>query len=149
MFLSREKEARKYLYKTIPFPTFFPKKNLVYTWRYMETKQPQEQAPHLSIVEQKKMEAGKFVADKIDTLMQDNAELSLLNAARQVYEEVKGQNYREEQASAKLLEYLTMQNEVDLRKGEILETYQALSSVISGKNTSTSSANDDKYLVAA
>jgi hypothetical protein len=115
----------------------------------METKQPQEQAPQLSIVEQQKIEAGKFVADKIDTLMQDNAELSLLNAARQVYEEVKGRNYREEQASAKLLEYLTMQNEVDLRKGEILETYQALSSVISGKNTSTSSANDDKYLVAA
>ena len=115
----------------------------------METKQSHEQEPQLSIVEQKKMEAGKFIADKIDTLMQDNKELSLLSATRQIYEEVKGQNYREEQASAKLLEYLTMQNEVDLRKGEILETYQALSSVIGRKNSSADSANDDKYLVAA
>lgn len=109
----------------------------------------QEQAPQLSIVEQQKIEAGKFVASRIETLMNVDPELSLLKAAHQVYEEVKGQSYREEQASAKLLEYLTMRNEVDLREEEIATTYGVLSSVITEVGSARKAANGDKYLVAA
>jgi hypothetical protein len=113
----------------------------------------QEQAPQLSIVEQKKMEAGKFVASRIEALMKEDQEMSLLNATRQVYEEVKTHDYRSEQAVAKLLEYLTMQNEVSMRGEELIKSYDALSSVVTQKDqagsfTEKHSANDDKYLVA-
>ena len=113
----------------------------------------QEKEPQLSIVEQKKMEAGKFVASRIEALMQEDQEMSLLNATRKVYEEVKTHDYRNEQAVAKLLEYLTMQNEVSMRGEELIKSYDALSSVVAREKSVVSpqqqqSANDDKYLVA-
>ena len=113
----------------------------------------QEKEPQLSIVEQKKMEAGKFVAERMETLISNDPSLSTLTAAHKVYEEVKGQLYREEQAVAKLLEYLTMQNEVSMRGEELIKSYDALSSVVAREKSVVSpqqqqSANDDKYLVA-
>lgn len=103
----------------------------------------QEEAPKLSIVEQKKAIAAEFVARRIETLKQEKG-LSLLASAREVYEEVKGQDYREEQAVAKLLEYLEMQNELSLRKQEIKGGYPELFTF-----TENVAANDEKYLVAA
>jgi hypothetical protein len=141
-------------YKISILQILFTKKNLVYTRRYMDTiNQKQEQAPQLSIVEQKKMEAGKFVAERMETLISNDPSLSTLTAAHKVYEEVKGQLYREEQAVAKLLEYLTMQNEVSMRGEELIKSYDALSSVVAREKSVVSpqqqqSANDDKYLVA-
>ncbi len=104
------------------------------------------QAPQISLVERQKSEAGKFVAGRLESIMKEDSSLSLLTAAHKVHEEVKGNNYREEQAIAKVLEYLTMKNEVDMRGGEITRTYGALSSVVEGRS---GAANDEKYLVAA
>jgi hypothetical protein len=107
----------------------------------------QEKAPQLSIVEQKKMEAGKFVASRIKELMNEDKEMSFLKATHQVYEEVKGQLYREEQAVAKLLEYLTKSNEVDMQGQEIIRTYPHLDGVVSGKitNASKEAANAKRF----
>lgn len=103
----------------------------------------QEEAPKLSIVMEKKETAAKFVADRVLALQKEK-NLSLLASAREVYEEVKGQGYREEQAVAKLLEYLEMQNDLSLRKTEIEENFSGMSAL-----TEKPSLNDEKYLVAA
>lgn len=109
----------------------------------MENLNNQEQAP-VSIIEQQKKEAGIFVTDRITSLSQEK-NINNLEAARMVYEEVKGNDYRKEQASAKLLEYLDMANEVDMREKEIINLYPAMNTIISGGNAS----NDEKYLVSA
>ncbi len=109
----------------------------------MENLNNQEQAP-VSIIEQQKKEAGIFVTSRINSLIQEN-NVSNLEATRMVYEEVKGNDYRKEQASAKLLEYLNMANEVDLREKEIVNLYPAMNTIINGRPAS----NDDKYLVSA
>lgn len=98
-----------------------------------------------SIIERQKQEASAFVTERISSLINEK-NISKLNAARQVYEEVKGRDYRQEQATAKLLELLEMQNEVDLRTQEIVETYPDMARVITNES---GVANDDKYLVAA
>ncbi len=104
----------------------------------------QEQAPKvLSIIEQQKAAAAEFVANKINSIQNEQG-ISVLAAARQVYEEVKGQAYREEQAVAKLLEYLHMQNELSLRKNEIETTFPKFNSF-----TEKHAANDERYSVAA
>lgn len=122
----------------------------VYTPLYMENIN-QEQAPKvLSIIEQQKAAAAEFVANKIDSIQNEQG-ISVLAAARQVYEEVKGQAYREEQAVAKLLEYLHMQNELSLRRSEI-ETFSPCLSRYTDvpvANTNTPAANDERYSVAA
>ncbi|MCF7843538.1 hypothetical protein K9M47_01425 [Candidatus Gracilibacteria bacterium] len=109
----------------------------------MENPNNQEQAP-VSIIEQQKKEAGSFVTSRINSLIQEN-NLSNLEAARVVYKEVKGNDYRKEQASAKLLEYLNMANEIDMREKEIVSTYPSMNTIINIKPAS----NDDKFLIAA
>lgn len=103
----------------------------------------QEQGPSLSIVEKQKEEASRFVAERIGEIKSEKG-VSILHAARQVYEEVKGEKYREEQATAKLLEFLNLQNEIVLRKKEITGTFPGLAHLIT-----EDSSNDDKYLLAA
>jgi hypothetical protein len=103
----------------------------------------QEKGPSLSIVEQKKGEASKFIAGRIEEVKSEKG-ISILDAARQVYEEVKGQDYRKEQAAVKLLELLNLQNDIALREKEITGAFPALSHLVSN-----STANDEKYLVAA
>ena len=68
--------------------------------------------------------------------------LGTLEAAKVVYEEVKGQKYREEQVAVKLLEYLEMKNELSMRGGELERI--GLGSLV-GKEA----LNDDKFLLAA
>lgn len=115
----------------------------MYTLDYMENIN-QEQTPQMvSIVEQQKAEAAKFIATKINSLQQERG-MSVLDATRAVYEEVKGNSYREEQAVSKLLEFLQMQNEVSLRGDEIIHSYSELSRYVSSP---TASANDDKFLI--
>lgn len=97
-----------------------------------------------SVVEKQKEEAAKFVAHKIEAFRHEK-NVSLLDATRRIYEEVKGHSYREEQAVIKLLEYLNMQNELDLRKSEIKNTFPGLFTF----TNASSAANDDKYSVAA
>ena len=109
----------------------------------MENQPTLETKGELSIVEQKKAAAAEFIAGRVEALKQEKG-LSLLASAREVYEEVKGQDYREEQAIAKLLEYLEMQNELSLRKQEIKDTFSSLSTF-----TENDAVHDQKYLVAA
>lgn len=107
-------------------------------------KNNQEQSPKVtSIVEQQKAEASKYVANRIDAFQQEQG-VSVLDAARKVYEEVKGNSYREEQAVSKLLEFLQMQNEVSLRGSEIINSYTELRRYVS---PSTTSVNEDKFLL--
>lgn len=103
----------------------------------------QEQTPTLSTVEQQKEVAGEFVANRIEDMKQER-NIGTLEAAKLVYEEVKGQNYREEQAAAKLLEFLNLQNELDLREKEIKSMSSSL-----GRYTNATITNDEKYLVSA
>lgn len=110
----------------------------------------QETEPSLSIVEQKKQEAGRFVAARIEELMKEGK--SVLAAARQVYEEVKGHDYRNEQAVAKLLELLEIQNKRDLHMGELSKVYKAMEKFVDGLPetdgaSENPAANDNKYLV--
>jgi hypothetical protein len=60
-----------------------------------------------------------------------------------VYEEVKGNDYRKEQATAKLLEYLSLANEVGLREEEIVTAYPNFASFVK----KGAPANDARYLV--
>lgn len=103
----------------------------------------QEQRPLLSIVEKQKEEASKFVAERIVEIKAEKG-VNVLVAVREVYEEVRGQKYREEQAVAKLLEFLNLQNEVELRGKEIVDIFPGLAHLV----TKTSS-DDEKYLVVA
>jgi hypothetical protein len=119
---------------------------VVYTYFYMGTIE-QEKAPTLSVVDSKKNEAANFVQGRITALMRGEA-ISSLDAARRVYEEVRGNDYRQEQATAKLLELLTMRNEVDMRTEEIERTYPSLMSVID-IGEQGSATNDERYKVAA
>ena len=102
------------------------------------------QEPTMSVVERQKLEASEFVADRINELMKENK--SSLEAARIVYEEVKGNEYRKEQATAKLLEFLTLANEVHLRSGEINTKYPAFTGIVANVNFNNSPENDAKYL---
>lgn len=103
----------------------------------------QEQTPTLSIIEQQKEIAGEFVANRIEVIKQEK-NIGTLEAAKLVYEEVKGEKYREEQAIAKLLEFLNLQNELGLREEEIKRTYSKFSGIVNNH-----SAKDEKYLVSA
>lgn len=113
----------------------------------METMHHNEapQQEQLSIVEQKKQEASLFVEQRITTLMQEENS-SLLHAVHRVYEEVKGNDYRKEQATAKLLEYLSLANEVGLREEEIVTAYPNFASFVE-RPLEGVPANDDRYLV--
>ena len=104
--------------------------------------------PQLSIVERNKKEAGEYVAHKIEQLMSDEG-VSSLAAARSVYEMVKGNDYRQEQAAAKLLELLNLQNEIDTRSKEIQDNYGSMSKFTMKGTSNNMAANDEKYLVAA
>ncbi len=110
----------------------------------MENLNNQEKSPkQLSVVEQQKEIAGEFVMSRIESIRQEK-NIGVLEAAKLVYEEVKGENFREEQATAKLLEFLNLQNELGLREEEIKRTYSKLSSLVNNR-----ASNDDKYLVSA
>lgn len=114
----------------------------------MHHNEAQEKAPQqeqLSIVEQKKQEASLFVEQRVTSLMQEE-NTSLLSAVHRVYEEVKGNDYRKEQATAKLLECLSLANEVGLREEEIVRVYPNLSSFVK-KYSEEEAANDARYLV--
>jgi hypothetical protein len=111
---------------------------------------PIEMVPKLSNIEKEKAVAAEFVATRIESLIKEK-DLSLLASAREVYEEVKGHAYREEQAVAKLLEYLQKQNELYLlqdevkrREGEIKNDFPGISHL-----TRRTAANDELYSVAA
>jgi hypothetical protein len=107
----------------------------------METPNIQEQPP-ISNRERERSEAGKVVADRIVALINERG-VSVLDATKSVYEEVKGKDYRQEEATAKLLEYYEIVHEAELRRGELSRTYPAV------KNINGDASNDDKYLVAA
>lgn len=101
-----------------------------------------ETQPQLSVIEQKKREAGVFVANKLQELQKEGK--SKLEAAKIIYEQVKGNDFREEQALAKLLEYFNLRNEVDNRAVEIGKEYPALSFTLQAE---LPSANDEKYSI--
>lgn len=113
--------------------------------RHMETIK-QEGEPKLSIVEEQKEIASKFVAERINTLQKEKG-LSLLSAVREVYEEVKGQSYREEQAAALLLLVLEKRNEADTVQQEAFLRYPIFAGIVG--DSEISAANDEKYLIAA
>jgi len=120
----------------------------VYTLVIMMEQKNQESEPVLvSLVEKQKEAASEFVLTRIEEI-QNEKNMSALAAVREVYEEVKGQKYREEQAVAKLLEYLNVRNEADLRKEEIKEVYPKFNTIVDS-HSGDPSANDEKYLVAA
>lgn len=105
-----------------------------------------ETVPGLSVVEQKKREAAEFVAGRIETIVNEKG-LSLLAAAREVYEEVKGEKYREEQAAGLLLNALEKRNEADMAEKEVTQIYSHFAGIIG--NRKTTSSNDERYLIAA
>lgn len=105
-----------------------------------------ETQPFVSI-EKQKHEAGEYIAHAIETLMSEGT-MSPLAAAQSVYETVKGNDYRKEQAAVKLLELLTLESEVSLRQQEIRNMYPAMENFIN-QASGQSAANDEKYLVAA
>ena len=107
----------------------------------METPNIQEQSP-TSNRERERSEAGKVIADRIVALINERG-VSVLDATKSVYEEVKGKDYRQEEAAAKLLEYYEIVHEAELRRGELSRSYPAV------KNINGDASNDDKYLVAA
>lgn len=101
-----------------------------------------KQAPEkISLVEQQKLEASRFVSSRIEELM-NQKNLGTLEASKVVYEEVKGHDYRKEQTIAKLVEYLEIQNELSMRGGE-------LERIGLGAFLGKESANDARYTVAA
>lgn len=106
----------------------------------------QETQPLISI-EKQKLEAGEYVAHAIKVLMNDG-ELNHCAAAQAVYETVKGNDYRKEQAAIKLLELLDLEDQVRLRQQEIRAAYPAMDDFINQASIQ-SVANDEKYLVAA
>ena len=103
------------------------------------------QEPTLSLKEMQLKEADLFISNRINELAKEG--LSFLAAVRKIYEEVKGQKYREEQVAAKLLELLAAQNEVDMRTKEIVQIAPDVAKAIN--NFSEAAANDDRYKVAA
>jgi hypothetical protein len=105
----------------------------------------QEKISTVSTIEKQKVEASEFIANRIEEIKGEN-NISTLVAAHQVYEEVKGVSYREEQAVAKLLEFLNLQNELGLRAEEITEKFPGLTQIVT---KGVVSANNEKYLVAA
>ena len=111
----------------------------------METMK-QETAPVLSIVMEKKDVAAQFIAGKIETLVSEKG-LSVLDAAREAYEEVKGEKYREEQAAGLLLHALEKRNEADMVEKEVTQIYPHFANIIGDRKTTSS--NDERYLVAA
>ncbi len=99
-----------------------------------------EVEPQLSTIEQQKREAGVFVANKLKELQQEGK--SKLEAAKMIYDEIKGNDFRKEQALAKLLEYFNLREDVDNRAIEIGTEYPALSVMLLEEQPV---ANDAKY----
>lgn len=111
--------------------------------RHMETLSHEPQ-PIVSIVEQKKLEAAELTSRKIQELIDGGK--SKVEAAKDVYESVKGHEYYEEQALAKLLEYFNLQKELDNRAVEIGTKYGAYTVLLDGA-VEVPAVNDSKYTV--
>ncbi len=106
----------------------------------------QEPQPIVSIVDQRKLEAAEFTFQKIKELVDGGK--SKVEAAKMVYESVKGNEYREEQALAKLLEYFNLKEEVDNRAVELKSKYPAYSAFFDNdKVIDTPAANDAKFAI--
>lgn len=106
----------------------------------------QEPQPIVSTVEQKKLEAAEFTFQKIKELVE--AGKSNVEATKIVYESVKGNEFREEQALAKLLEYFNLKEEVDNRAVELKSTYPAYSAFFDNDEViDTPAANDARFAV--
>jgi hypothetical protein len=111
-----------------------------------EPKLSQEQAPQLSIVEQKRQIAEKAVEERVKTLMEADKTLSSVDAFSKVYEEVKGNDYYSEQMLAKFLKLFETKEEAEKLTKEIGVKYPAVSKIFNNK---AEASNGDKYLVAA
>ncbi len=102
---------------------------------------PQQEARFISTIEQEKKKAGEFVKTRIQELQAEGK--SKLEAVKIVYDTVKGHEYRQEQALAKLLEYFNLKEEVSNRAIEIKTQYPAFSILVEEEYPA---ANDKKYM---
>jgi hypothetical protein len=108
----------------------------------METmNQRQEKEPQLTKIEGERMDAMRSALERIEDLIKEGK--GNVEAARIFLEEVKGKDYRLEQAAAKLLDRFEMRAELGRRDAEIARFSP-------GFKYDTEAANDqhyDKYLV--
>lgn len=104
------------------------------------------QLPKAPSVEEQMKEASEHINSAIKQLT--NEGVSVLEAVKKVYEEVKGHNYRQEQMAAKLLELLAAQNELDMRVQEMGRYSSELASLNPGAQV-VRAANDERYSIAA
>lgn len=105
------------------------------------------QVSKVSSIENQMKSAAEYVNDAVKQLT-NNDGVSGLEAAKKVYEEVKGHDYRKEQVVAKLLELLSMRKELDMRTQEMARYSSELASLDPGIHM-VSAGNDERYTVAA
>lgn len=108
----------------------------------METAQEHPKAPEMSKVVQEKKTAMQSVYDAIVAEVGERAPLSTqLQASQRFLDKVRGQDYRLEQAAAKLCEYfefeVSSEKERTLRRGELEHILPGISSRLA--------ANDEHY----
>lgn len=99
------------------------------------------QPPHTRVtssIERQKEEAAEFVATRISELTK-NEGVTPFEAARKLYEEVKGREYRKEEVVAKLLEVLALKDDIALRIGELKRISPDLVGIFGG------AANDSLF----
>ncbi len=104
----------------------------------METIQ-QEKLP--TKIYQERVSAMQGALDRVMFLIQESD--NKVEASRKFLEEVKGKDYRLEQAAAKLVEYFELQEELGKREGEITRL------VPDAVKKLLSRSGDEKYLVTA
>ncbi len=104
-----------------------------------------EPQPTLSIVERQKSEAENFIKGEMEKLVESGK--SKLEAAKIVFDTVKGQEYREEQALSKLLEYFNLRQELYQRAQEINREFPVLAaySIELDNARNNPAANDDHF----
>lgn len=102
------------------------------------------QAPKMSIVQEQKAHVDGLLTNKIQEMMDKG--VTTTEAIQELYEEVKGKGFREEQALAKILYREELQNNLNVVNHEISALYPSLAKII---NTKKESANVDKFLLTA
>lgn len=109
----------------------------------------QESAPTLTKVQQEKKWAMEQALRDIEAEAGQDIKKKL-EVAKRLLEEVKGKDYRREQALAKLVEYFTLLLEVEMRKEELERNLSGVSYPPAVNDQSgLEELEDDKYLVKA
>jgi hypothetical protein len=116
------------------------------------TKQYQGSPQQNNLQEQKRLTMQQ-IFDKVESLQGEGLGVERLEVIKGLYEEVKGKDYRREEALAKLIEYYELElkaaEELFLRSKEIISVYPGAVGRLGFIAANDDQFNDIKYNVAS